>query len=72
MEPTGFKAPEELIDEVDSHLSYGDSRSGWIRAAIKLRLDVDPLLDDRFGDHEDEARRAFVREAVQEKLEREG
>lgn len=63
--------PDELEREVESRLSYGDSKSGWMRDAIRLRLEVDPLLDDRFGDHEPEARREFVREAVEEKLERE-
>jgi len=63
--------PDELETEVETQLSYGDSKSGWIRDAITLRLEVDPLLDDRFGDHEADARREFVKEAVEEKLDRE-
>ena len=63
--------PDKLEREIESRLAYGDSKAGWMRDAIKLRLKVDPLLDDHFGDHEQEARREFVVEAVEEKLERE-
>jgi len=70
MDQYTFTAPDELMGKIAERLSYGDSRSGWVRQAIKLRLQVDPLLDDRFGDHEPEARREFVKEAVQEKLDR--
>jgi len=71
MDQYTFTAPDELMEKIAGRLSYGDSRSGWVRQAIKLRLEVDPLLDDRFGDHEPEVRREFVKEAVQEKLDRE-
>lgn len=30
--------PDELVDKIDDHLEYGDSRSGWIRAAARKRL----------------------------------
>lgn len=71
MEQFTFTAPVDLMEDVNQHLSYGDSRSGWVRESIRLRLEVDDALDDRFGDHEPDARREFVVEAVQEKLERE-
>lgn len=31
--------PEEMVDEIDDELEYGDSRAGWIRDAIKQRLE---------------------------------
>ena len=71
METIGVSASEELIERINQDLAYGDSRSAWFRDAAELRLAVDPLLDDRFGDHEPEARQDFVVEAVEEKLERE-
>ena len=30
--------PDELADELDSRLSYGDSRSAWIQQAIEERI----------------------------------
>jgi len=31
--------PEELVDEIEDQLEYGDSRSGWIREAVEERLE---------------------------------
>ena len=31
--------PKELRDEIDKQLEYGDSRSEWIRQAIRQRLE---------------------------------
>jgi len=31
--------PEELVERVDERLEYGDSRSGWVREAVKMRLE---------------------------------
>lgn len=31
--------PESLADEIESQLGYGDSRAGWIREAIRQRLE---------------------------------
>lgn len=31
--------PEDLVDEIEDQLDYGDSRSEWIRQAIKERLE---------------------------------
>jgi len=71
MSRTTVSVPEDMSQNIEKELSYGDSKSGWVREAVELRWAVDPLLDDRFGDHEPEARREFVKEAVQEKLDRE-
>ena len=30
---------QELIDEIDDRLEYGDSRAQWIRGAIRQRLE---------------------------------
>lgn len=31
--------PGELHDEIVDNLEYGDSKAGWIREAIRLRLE---------------------------------
>jgi metal-responsive CopG/Arc/MetJ family transcriptional regulator len=31
--------PKEMADEIDGELEYGDSRAGWIRDAIRQRLE---------------------------------
>ncbi|WP_153552010.1 hypothetical protein [Halomicrobium sp. LC1Hm] len=56
---------QELLDELDSTLSYGDSRSGWVRDAIKLKLEVLEEIEDLDREMTDEERREFVVEAVQ-------
>lgn len=33
--------PGELNDAIEDELEYGDSKSGWIREAIRQRLDRD-------------------------------
>lgn len=33
-----ISVPEDVADEVDSQLEYGDSRSEWIQEAIEQRL----------------------------------
>lgn len=56
---------DDVLSRVDDRLDYGDSRSDWIREAMKLRLAVDEALDGTdlsFGN--DRERRAFVRQAV--------
>ena len=35
----GIAIEEETVDEIDSYLEYGDSRSAWIRDAIQQKLE---------------------------------
>jgi len=35
----GISIEEETVEEIDSLLEYGDSRSAWIRDAIQEKLD---------------------------------
>lgn len=37
--------PDELIEEIDSQLDYGDSRAAWIREACRQRLEREELSD---------------------------
>ena len=62
--------PQELLDEVNSRLQYGDNRSAWVRDAIRLKL---ALLEEIDGLDEmtDEERREFVVEVVQEAVDNE-
>lgn len=34
----GLRIDDDLLDRVDEQLDYGDSRSEWIREAIRQRL----------------------------------
>lgn len=34
-----FTLPDELEEELNSHLSYGDNRSEWIREAVREKLE---------------------------------
>ena len=33
--------PQELKDQIDDQLEYGDSRSEWIREAVRQRLGIE-------------------------------
>jgi hypothetical protein len=45
--------PDDLANEIDSRLEYGDSRSAWVRGAIQMRLE-----SERQEDEEGNANRA--------------
>lgn len=38
--------PKWMVEAVDSQLKYGDSRSAFVREAIRQRLDDQGRLDD--------------------------
>jgi len=61
-EPT-FYMSEDLIEEIDSRLEYGDSRSEFVRNAIELQLAVLDEIDD---DLTEEERRELVVEAIRQ------
>lgn len=69
MAKTSIRLPDELNEEIEMELSYGDSKSEWIRQAILLRQHVDPILDDIFEPHQREERLDFVQGAVREKVD---
>ncbi len=33
--------PEDLVEELNDELEYGDSRSAWIADAIRMKLDAE-------------------------------
>lgn len=71
MARTTLSLPDEMEQEIESELSYGDSKSEWIRHAIRLRQQVDPQLDELYETYQNEERVEFVEAAVKEKIERE-
>lgn len=71
MAQPSFSMEQELLDELDSTLTYGDSRSEWVRDAIKLKLEVLEALDERDEDMTEEERREFVVKAVHEAVKNE-
>ena len=42
-----FSMDSELVEDVESQLDYGDTRSGWIRQAVRERLQREVWDDDR-------------------------
>lgn len=66
-----------LLGQIDDDLEYGDSRSEWVRDAIKLKISVLELLAEcePVDEWEDaintEEGREYVIEALREKIERE-
>lgn len=37
--------PAEMVEEIESRLTYGDSRAGWIREACEMRLEAESTGD---------------------------
>lgn len=69
MENPTFTMSQELIDEINSQLEYGDNRSAWVRDAIRLKLDVMELVEEHEVSMTDKERREFVRKTVEKALE---
>jgi Arc/MetJ-type ribon-helix-helix transcriptional regulator len=44
--------PEEMNERIESDLSYGDSRSEWIRQAVRYRFVADDVLGEELDDEE--------------------
>jgi len=68
VQPT-ISMSQDLLDEINSQLEYGDNRSAWVRDAIHLKLELQGELDDLDEDMTDEERREFVVEAVRESID---
>lgn len=62
--------PDELEDQIEMQLSYGDSKSEWIRHAIELRMHVDPILDEVYESYQREERLDLVEAAVRKEVDR--
>jgi metal-responsive CopG/Arc/MetJ family transcriptional regulator len=70
MARTSLRLDDELLEEIENNLSYGDSKAEWIRQAIRFRQHVDPILDEVYDNHQREKRLEFVEAAVKEKVDR--
>ena len=71
MAQPSFNMDQDLLDRLDSTLEYGDSRSGWVRDAIRMKLAVLEEIDELDEEMTDEERREFVVEAVREAVDNE-
>lgn len=69
MPKPSFSMSEELIEQINSELDYGDNRSAWVRDAIELKFEVLEALEESEATMTDKERREFVREAVQRAVE---
>jgi Arc/MetJ-type ribon-helix-helix transcriptional regulator len=69
MAKTSLSLPDEMNEQIESELSYGDNKSEWIRHSIKMRQHVDPILDELYESHQREERLQFVEKAVREKAD---
>lgn len=58
-----------MEEEIESELSYGDSKSEWIRHAIRMRQHVNPILDEVNGSYQREERLGLIEVAVREKVD---
>ena len=45
MEDVKVFLPPEMNDNIEDHLEYGDSKSGWIRDACEQRLEREKEAD---------------------------
>lgn len=66
MERTSFSISKDKLDEINSHLEYGDNRSAWVRDAVEMKLEILEILDE---DMTDDERRELVVEAVRDRVE---
>mgnify|MGYP002763479544 CR=1 FL=1 len=71
MAQPSFSMEQELLDELDNTLTYGDSRSEWVRDAIKLKLEVMEILEEHETDLTESERRELVSYALVEHLDNE-
>jgi hypothetical protein len=69
MAKASFDLPDELNEQIEAQLGYGDSKAQWMRYAIKMRMHVDPILDELYESHQQEDRLQFVEKAVREKTD---
>jgi len=69
MAKPSISMPDELEEQIEMQLSYGDSKSEWIRHAIQLRMHTDPILDELYESHQREERLQLVEKAVREKVD---
>lgn len=67
---TSLRLNDELEEQIESELSYGDSKSEWIRQAIKIRQHVDPILDEVYETYQREERLELVEAAVRKEVDR--
>ena len=61
---------DEVLEQVESRLSYGDNRSSWFQHAAEIRLQIDPMLDELFEPDDVEKRKMFVEAAVRKEVDR--
>lgn len=69
MAKTSLSLPDEMNEEIENELSYGDNKSEWIRHAIRMRQHVDPILDEVYESYQREERLELVEKAVREKVD---
>lgn len=70
MAQPSFHISDELLERLDSQLEYGDSRSAFIRDAIKMKLWALENIDKNWGEMDTEERREFIRRAIVREMER--
>lgn len=69
MARTSLELDDELNEQIESQLGYGDSKGEWMRYAIQMRMHVDPILDELYESYQNEERMQLVEKAVREKVD---
>ena len=66
-----FSMDDELLDDLDSRLTYGDTRSEYVRNAIRLRIAISDVFDEEGLNLSPDEEREYVVEAVEAQLDQE-
>lgn len=56
--------------KIESELSYGGSKTEWIRRGIRMRQQVDPILDELYESYQREERLKLIEAAVRKEVDR--
>jgi hypothetical protein len=60
---------DDFEEWIEGRLVPGQSKSAWVRYALQSTQNCDELLDELFEPYEYDKRKAFIEEAVAEKVE---
>ncbi|MDZ7729911.1 MAG: hypothetical protein U5K37_01200 [Natrialbaceae archaeon] len=45
MTQVSFRIDQELLNEIDGNLTYGDTRTGWFEGAAQIKLALSEEID---------------------------
>lgn len=66
---TSFDLEDEVENEIEALLQYGEKKKDVYNEAVKMWVQVSPMLDDLFEREDREKRVLFVEEAVRRRVD---